>query len=169
MSEEKLYAKVKNGQILEVGPIPGFHENDDGTTTSGFNFLGEKEWRKQGFLPLEDLTEDLKDPETEELSEQPEYTIKSNKVQMRRAIRKRKPVVSQSHVLRQELDQRHQDMVNLRKDMDHLLKVIDIAPDIELNDLDARGLLQVLRAHRQEFLATISEIRQRLDKLEGKE
>jgi hypothetical protein len=59
------YAKVENGQVIQVGlPTTGILK--DGSTVSGYNLLPEDILREEGWLPLIDNPPEY-DPETQYL------------------------------------------------------------------------------------------------------
>lgn len=162
-----MYAKVKDGQVLEVGEIPGFHVHDDGTSVSGFNFLSPEEWRRCGYLPVEDLSEKPKDPETEELSDQPEYAIIGDKVQMRRrVIKRKKEVAAERRQFRKELDQIHDSLKTLRSELDDIQMIIGNELPLDLTSMDARTLLHAIWAQKAVLLRTIESLSARVEELE---
>lgn len=80
------YARVKNGQVVQVGlPVTGILA--DGCTVSGYNLLDTETLRAEGWLPLEDNQPEY-DTETEYL-ELAGYTVQEDKVIANYTIRQR--------------------------------------------------------------------------------
>ena len=70
------YAKVENGQVIQIGlPLTGTLK--DGSTVSGYNFLPESVLIAEGWLPLVDNRPEY-NPETQYLVSRPPTILKDH-------------------------------------------------------------------------------------------
>lgn len=49
------WAKVEDGEVTAIGPIPHHWRLDDGRWVSGYDWLGPERWRDDGWLPVIDI------------------------------------------------------------------------------------------------------------------
>ena len=84
------YAKVENGQVVQVG-LPSTGTLKDGSTVSGYNFLPENILLAEGWLPLVDNMPEY-NPETEYL-EHAGYTVGETEVTVNYNVRQQEPVI----------------------------------------------------------------------------
>lgn len=84
------YAKVENGQVVQVG-LPSTGTLKDGSTVSGYNFLPESVLIAEGWLPLVDNMPEY-NPETEYL-EHAGYTVSETEVTVNYAVKQKEPVI----------------------------------------------------------------------------
>jgi hypothetical protein len=85
------YAKVENGQVIQVG-LPTTGTLKDGSTVSGYNFLPESVLLEEGWLPLKD-NPPVYNADTEYL-ERTGYTVGATEVIANYSIKQKEPVIA---------------------------------------------------------------------------